>query len=78
MNGNGKYKRASQHGDKSKDGKLVFMKPGLENFSEYADDFRQARGTEPKLDKHGGFWFWAGGEAARPKYYRTKPLQAAE
>lgn len=74
-NGNGKYKRPTQHGDKSSDGKLIYFKPGLDGFDEYSQDYKQVKGHDPPLDKHGGVWFWIAGEASRPKGYRTKKLE---
>lgn len=61
------------HGQKNRDGKLVFMKPGNQDFSDYENDFIEVRNHPPNLDKHGGYWFWIAGEALRPKNYRTIP-----
>lgn len=71
MKKNGGYKRLPEHGDQTSDGKMRFMKPGLEDYAPFEQDYLDVKGQKPKLNQHGGFWFWLMGEAARPSNYRT-------
>ncbi len=60
----------TKHGRQSSKHKTVFLLKGTEEWRIHAADYREIMGAEPLPNRHGGFWFYAMGEANRPNYQR--------
>lgn len=62
---------APRHGARSTQHGTVYVHSGTEDWRVFSEDYRNTMRAEPLPDRHGGFWFYALGEAARPKHQRT-------